>query len=319
MAVVAVLAGALVACARGTDASAGGGTTRPAGRPATPRGGSAATSTDPPPPLTVPVGTTTVVLSDAIRGRTLPTRVHYPTTALDGGPDAPPAPGVYPLVLMAHGYRLAPEAYDPLLRAVAARGYIVAAPAFPHTAPGGDGDRRDLANQPGDLAAVADLLVSETRREGSLVPGVARPERVAAVGHSDGGLTAAALAYNELYRDTRVAAAVTLTGGASGFDGAWSVPEPPPLLAVHGSADTQNPPSATDELVATLPATVPRYVVSVTGGDHLGPYLGDTFLPEVATVIADFLDVHLQQHSELSALDRLRTDAGKAPLVLTAE
>jgi dienelactone hydrolase len=286
----------------------------------------AAPSSSPPPPATptpagpvlVPVGSTTVTLADEGRGRVLRTHLHYPAGG-SGGPDAPAATGVFPLVLMAHGYRLPPEGYDPLLAGVAARGYIVAAPDFPHTSPLGDGNRSDLVNQPADLADLIDLLVAESTRPGSLLPGIARPDRVAVMGHSDGGLTAAALAYDDAYRDERVGAAVVMTGGAAYFPGNWSVPRPPPLLAVHGTDDLLNPPSSTDALVGVLPASVPRYLVRVQGGDHIGPYMGETTTPGLDSVIADFLDVHLQQRGELAALNQLRSDANRPPLVLAAE
>jgi hypothetical protein len=88
---------------------------------------------------------------------------------------------------------------------------------------------------------------------------------------------------------------------------------------VHGTDDLLNPPSSTDALMAVLPASVPRYLVRVQGGDHIGPYMGETTAPGLATVIADFLDVHLQQRGELAALNQLRADANRPPLVLAAE
>jgi dienelactone hydrolase len=260
-----------------------------------------------PGPASFPVTVTTLDLADPRTGRALPTRVHHPTA---GGP--------HPLVLMAHGYRLTADGYSPLLDRVAARGYVVAAPDFPGTSGRtGDGDRSDLVNQPGYLAAVADGVVAAAGRPDAAVPAVDHPDRLAAMGHSDGGLTAAALAFNDRYRDGRVAAAVVLTGGTALFPGGWSVPDAPPLLAVHGSADTTNPPSASTGMVATLPATAPRHLVTVQGGDHIGPYLGDGSPPVLADAIADFLDLHLRGGAEAAAVERFRRDAGTPPLSLT--
>jgi predicted dienelactone hydrolase len=322
------LAGVLVSCSDGsdddTDVSYGSdqteigapaGATEPAPVPPPPAEPGADT-----PPEVRPVGTTVVDIVDEGRGRRLVTRVHYPAAPGAGGPDAAPAGGLFPLVVMAHGYRLTADGYGRLLDGVAARGYVVAAPDFPHTsANGGDGNRLDLVNQPADVGVVADRLVTESARPGSLIPAIGRPDHFAVMGHSDGGLMAAAMGYNSSYRDDRVTAVVTLSGGASGFPGEWSVPDPPPLLAVHGNQDATNPISATDQLVERLPDTVPRHVVVIDGGDHIGPYMGDTALPGLATVIADFLDVHLLERGELSATDRLHNDASIPPLRLTAE
>jgi dienelactone hydrolase len=220
---------------------------------------------------------------------------------------------------MAHGYLLPPDGYERLMQGVAARGYTVAAPDFPHTSPKGDGNRADLVNQPAELSLVADGIIAESARPGALVPPVNRPERLAVMGHSDGGLTAAAMAYNDTYRDPRVAAVVVMSGGLALFPGGWSVPGPPPLLAIHGDADAVNPPSASTDLIAALPDNVPRYLVTVQGGDHVGPYMGETALVGLATVIADFLYVHLERNGERFADERLHADANAAPLTLTAE
>jgi dienelactone hydrolase len=324
LAIGIVLTGVLASCDSGPD-DGDSGTAITDASPASEIGtGSVATA----PPSSVAtvdtpdvwaVGTTTVDVVDEARGRHLPTHVHYPAADAPGGLDAAPAAGAFPLVVMAHGYRLPADGYARLLDAVAARGYVIAAPDFPHTAPTGDGDRADLVNQPADLAAVADRIVAESDRSGSLVPSILRPDRLAVMGHSDGGLTAAAMAYNDSYRDGRVAAAVVLSGGMSLFPGNWSFTDAPPLLAVHGDQDTTNPPAATSQLLEALPPAAPRHLVTVAGGDHIGPFMGDTALPILGTVIADFLDVHLLDRGEQAAIERLHADANTPPLSLSAE
>ena len=52
--------------------------------------------------------------------RTLTTTVTYPSS---GGP--------FPLIVFAHGYQLGPANYGQIMRAIAAGGYVVAAPSFP--------------------------------------------------------------------------------------------------------------------------------------------------------------------------------------------
>jgi predicted dienelactone hydrolase len=193
---------------------------------------------------------------------------------------------------------------------------VVAAPDFPHTSSnGGDGNRGDIVNQPADLVAVLDAIVAGAVPE---VPAIAHPDRVAVMGHSDGGLTVSALAFNTQYRDPRIAAAVVMTGGRALFPGSYFAPGSPPLLAVHGTADETNPISASVSLWRDLPAGIPGYLVRIDGGSHLGPYLFDTGLPALGEVVADFLDAHLvpsiDRHADEGAVTRLERDAGQAPL-----
>src|SRR5262245_5613173 len=75
------------------------------------------------------VGVTTLTLVDATRGRTLVTEVWYPARTV--GRDAVPRRGRYPLVLTAHGYCGFRTNYEYLTIALAARGFVVAAPDFP--------------------------------------------------------------------------------------------------------------------------------------------------------------------------------------------
>jgi predicted esterase len=143
---------------------------------------------------------------------------------------------------------------------------------------------------------------------------IATPDRVAVVGHSDGGLTAAALAYDTLFRDRRIAAAIVLTGGRALFPGTYFAADSPPLLAIHGTADETNPISASASLFADLPAGIPAWFVRVDGGSHLGPYMFDTGMPELGTVAADFLDAYLGPVVDRGAVARLTADGSRPPL-----
>jgi hypothetical protein len=92
------------------------------------------------------VGTVVRDFTDPRRQRTLHTIIHFPAQERPDQAGSEPARGAFPLVLMAHGYRLPAAGYERILDRVTAAGYIVAAPAFPHTSPQGDGDRRDTVN-----------------------------------------------------------------------------------------------------------------------------------------------------------------------------
>jgi dienelactone hydrolase len=228
---------------------------------------------------------------DPVRRRTLYTIIHFPARGEPGQPGTAPADGAFPLALMAHGYRLPAGGYERTLRTVTADGYIVAAPAFPHTsAERGDGNRSDIVNQPADLSFLIGAVADLARDQPGLLPPVADPGRVAALGHSDGGLTVAAWAYNGSFRDRRVAAAVVMASGTGLFPGTYFAPDSPPLLAMHATGDDTSPYSASVSMFDSFPPGIPRFLLTVIGGSHLGPYMFETALPDVGQVAVDFLD-----------------------------
>ena len=257
------------------------------------------------------VGTAIRDFVDAKRGRTLHTILHYPAKGQPGQPGSDPADGAFPLVLMAHGYRLPAGGYERILDRVTAAGYIVAAPAFPHTsAERGDGNRSDIVNQPSDLSFVADAVTDMAQSEPRVLPAIADPTRVAALGHSDGGITVSAWAYDNSFRDLRdrrVAAVVEMAGGMGLFPGTYFAPDAPPLLAIHATADQINPYSASVSLFNAVPAGIPHFLLTINGGSHLGPYMYDTAMPEVGQIIVDFLDGYFL--GDPGARQRLLTDS----------
>jgi poly(3-hydroxybutyrate) depolymerase len=225
--------------------------------------------------------------------RRLTTYVRYPTAA----------PGPLPLIVFCHGFALSPRTYTRLLDAWATAGYVVAAPVFPvenEDAPGGP-DEADLVNQPDDVSFVISRLL------GSPLHRLIDPHRIAVAGHSDGGETAFAVAYERHYLDWRIRLAIVLSG-------ATLPPEPvvrrhasPPLLAAQGTADTINPPRVTRELF--LDASRPKFLLSLLGSGHLPPYTDDRRrLAVVERVTVAFLDHYFKG----APLRRLLA-AGRAP------
>ena len=94
-----------------------------------------------------------------------------------------------------------------LLDAWARAGYVVAAPVFPlgnANAPGGPNET-DIVNQPADMRLVITRLLALDTRPGGLLYGRIDPNRIAIAGHSDGAVTAFAVAYDRRYRDRRFA------------------------------------------------------------------------------------------------------------------
>jgi dienelactone hydrolase len=258
------------------------------------------------------VGVTTITFVDRSRSITLPgqgrgaprtlrTIIRYPAAAPSQRmdvTDAPPArhEGPFPLVVFGHGYNITPGPYAPLLQAWARAGYVVAAPVFPlenANAPGGPNEN-DLVNQPEDMKVIIGAMLDLGTEQGSRLTGLIDPRHVAVAGQSDGGETALAVAYDRLFHDRRVGAAVILSGAKIPGMGGFTFPAPsPPLLAAQGTADAINPPHYTHEFFDGAPP--PKYLLTMFGASHLGPYT--TTGPQARTVqrvTVLFLDHYLK-------------------------
>lgn len=279
-------------------------TTTPTSAGSTPTTASTATTEAPAPDRRpgAAVATTHRTFVDAARNRTLTTTIYYPsadppstrslgTLPAEAPADAAPVAEAVPLVLMVHGYLLPGDGYERLMKTVASAGYVVAAPELPHTtAHGGDGRRSDLTNQPADLSFVADQVIAAGPAGG--VPAIRDPRRIAVVGHSDGGLTATALGYGQQFRDLRVVAVVSLTGGVALFPGAFFTgTDLPALLAVHARDDSTNPYPASTNLFASVPVGRARFLLTIDSGGHIDPYMFATGRVEIGDAIAAFLDL----------------------------
>jgi dienelactone hydrolase len=247
--------------------------------------------------------------------RTLVTEVRYPALGTPSAGDAHGAPaartgGPFPLVVFGHGFGLLPSTYTLLLRAWARAGFVVAAPAFPlqrGTAPGGPVES-DIVNQPADVRFLISALLRDSAAGRGPLHGLLDPREIAVGGHSDGGSTASALAYDPRERDPRVRAVLLFSGAV--IDGA-ALPRRgnPPLLAVQGTADAVHAPAGT--YAAFAAAHRPKYLLRLLGAGHEDPYT--TQLPQrriVERVAVAFLDRYLRERPD--AERRLRA-AARAP------
>ncbi|HEV3055661.1 MAG TPA: hypothetical protein VGX45_13455 [Solirubrobacteraceae bacterium] len=226
--------------------------------------------------------------------RTLQTIIRYPACGPRSEVDvngARIAPGRFPLVIFGHGFAVTPYPYRKLLRSWASAGFIVAAPVFPlenANAPGGPNES-DLIHQPRDMSFVITQMLRDRLFNSSIVPG-----EVAVSGQSDGAMTALATAYDSAYRDSRVRAAVVLSGAELPY-GAFTFPaagSSPPLLASQGTADTINLPFYTYQFFNQAPR--PKFLLQLLGAHHLPPYTYEQpQLGVVERVSIAFLDLYL--------------------------
>ncbi len=253
--------------------------------------------------------------------RTLVTYVRYPALGPASGRDdlgAAPAGGAgpFPMVVFGHGFAVTPTVYAQLLRAWVRAGYVVAAPVFPlgnANAPGGPNES-DLPNQPADMSVVISRVLDLARAPSGPLSGLIATRKIAVAGHSDGGDSALAVAYDPSYRDPRVRAAMILSGAEiPGIAGFQIMPGGPAMLAVQGTADTINPPSATSAFYDG--ASAPRYRLDLLGASHLPPYSAqEPQLSVVERATTAFLDRYLK--ADQAAQPRLLR-AGTVPGIAT--
>lgn len=228
------------------------------------------------------------------------------------------APGPAGLIVFGHGFAVTPATYWRLLSTWARAGFVVAAPVFPlgnARAPGGP-DEADIVNQPRDMSLVITRMLRESEEHQGPLAGLIDPRAIAVAGQSDGAETALAVADDSLYRDSRIDAAVVLSGAEMPI-GTYFERKGPPLLAVQGTADTRNEPRYTYAYFGAAPR--PKFLLRLIGAGHLPPYTyEEPQLSIVERVTIAFFDRYLyEQHDEERAL----LDHGDVPGIasLTAD
>ena len=121
--------------------------------------------------------------------------------------------------------------------------------------------------------------------------------RIAAVGHSDGGSTVAAMTLNSGYDDPRVKAAVVLAGAEMPMpNGRYGVKATVPLLVEQGDHDPYNGYQYGYAVFAD--AHGPKAMLTTIGGLHLTPVIGSgTQSLLVRSCVVAFLDSQLRASS----------------------
>ena len=223
------------------------------------------------------------------RDRPLTTTVWYPAEGA----------GPFPLVLFSHGLTSEPAAYASVLRPWARAGFVVAAPRYPHTAyrvP--DFDAVDVLNQPADASEVITRMLALNEKPGDPLAGRIDAGRIAAAGHSAGGITTIGMFSGN--RDERLDAGIVLSGRR-----VLPVPfagDPAPMLFVHGKRDRTV--RYAEGLAAFGAVPWPKAMMAVTEGGHVA--ITKDFDPVIATT-TDFLRYAL--YGDEAAKHRLKSDA----------
>jgi dienelactone hydrolase len=204
--------------------------------------------------------------------RPLPTTVWYSV----------PLTGRHPVILFSHGLGGLPGHFAPLAASWAEAGYIVAAPAYPHTNAGVRVLRADVRNQPADAAYVLGRVRELDTTEGDVLAGHVDGSRVAAVGFSAGGTTTLGLLRPG--HDPALRAAVSIAGRrpVTEFGGPAA-----PVLFLHGDRDQVVPVSAGRAAYAAVPWQKTFVTIPGRHGQYLNPR--DRAYPRASALILRFL------------------------------
>ncbi|MEH1168577.1 chlorophyllase [Micromonospora sp. CPCC 205539] len=244
-------------------------------------------------------------------GRALPVTLWYPATGKSGGTakrSATAASGRFPVVMFSHGLGGRPDDYATLLTRWAAAGFVVAAPTFPHTSRGGDGNVLDVLNQPADVSYALTEVLALDGRNGDALRGRLAADRVAAAGHSAGGVTTIGLF--TVGRDERLDAGVVFAGTALGVGTAFAGAAAPQLF-VHGELDEVVDYAAGRAAYDKVPW--PKAMLSLPKGDHGRALLSDgAALRVVSDTSVEFLRWSL--YGDAAAKRRIPTDATRGDI-----
>jgi fermentation-respiration switch protein FrsA (DUF1100 family) len=188
------------------------------------------------------------------KDRPLPTTVWFPATG--NGP--------FPVIVFSHGLTGQPSDYSDLLTPWARAGFVVAAPAYPHTSAGvAKVDYADLLNQPADASYVLTKVLALNSKNGDPLKGRLDPDHVAAAGHSAGGITTLGMLSGT--RDERLTAAAVLAGRVA-LPGSFTGPAAS-VLFVHGKLDRTVP--YADGLAAFKAVPWPKALLTLPTAGHI--------------------------------------------------
>jgi dienelactone hydrolase len=218
--------------------------------------------------------------SPAMSARNLPIEIWYPAIGHISSSDtfwATARTGRFPLVVFAPGFDSNPDTYQPFLHAIAAQGFIVAAPVFPieasiaGAAPASRSNA-EILNQMYDMSAVITQMINYARTRGNFLAASMSQTQIGIIGHSDGAMTVAGMTMSTSYSDPRIKAAVVMNGaGPLGL--AWNKRQVVPTMIEQSTGDPYNAPANSQWLFNHV--TGSRDYLTVAGPYHIWPLVGN--------------------------------------------
>ena len=212
-------------------------------------------------------------------------------------------PGHFPLIVFAPGFNANPSTYQVFLHTLAAQGFVVAAPTFPIEAaiPGAAPASRsntEILNQMYDMSAVITQMQKYAKERGNFLGAAMNPDKVAVVGHSDGGMTVAGMTMSTSYNDPRIDASVVMSG-AGPYGLTWNNRKVVPTMVVQATADPYNGADNAKFLFDHVRGS--RDYLTVYGPYHIWPLIGDDVTADqVRRAVVTQLNMVLKQGSWLA-------------------
>jgi dienelactone hydrolase len=219
--------------------------------------------------------------SPAMNHRNLPIEIWYPAASgrISSSDTfwATARGGHFPLIVFAAGYNSNPDTYQPFLHALAAQGYIVAAPVFPieasiaGAAPAGRSNT-EMLNQMWDMSTVISQMINYARQPGNFLGAAMSQTQIGVIGHSDGAMTVAGMTMSTSFNDRRIKMAVVMSGaGPLGLS--WNNRHVVPLMVEQATGDPYNNPANSQWLFNHV--TGSRSYLTVAGPYHIWPLIGN--------------------------------------------
>ncbi len=198
--------------------------------------------------------------------RTLRGRVWFPEIQRAGKMTA------HPLLVFSHGFGSYHQGSRHIAQYLARHGYIVAAVDFPLSnvmSPAGSPQLLDIVNQPGDVSAVIDHMLTLSSNKKSRFFNRIDTQNIGVYGLSLGGLTTALVSFHPDYQDTRIKAAVMMAPPLESFsDSFYTNNLKVQSLLMSGTMDRVVPAQENAELVK--PRHPKGWFLSLDKGSHLG-------------------------------------------------
>jgi alpha-beta hydrolase superfamily lysophospholipase len=248
----------------------------------------------------------------------VPTAVFYPALVTPGataerGADPATDQGPFPLVMFVHGAGTGPQTYQPMIESLAARGYVVAAPAFPESSSPdivGTSRAQELAEPQALALAQVIERVRTGGSEGVPIASLLTPGQLHLVGHSLGAATVLTAAYNSCCRLPEVTSVSALSPILLETSGEFDI-QGAPLLLIHGARDDVIPLDTAQDIYAS--AAPPKYLVVFEEAGHFEYILPSSpaYVPVVLAVAAQLDGTSDNGTLDPAALERVAETGGE--------